>query len=321
MSTFSKVNFKTLNYNSFRPHYPSSFYKILANYVTKGDESKLPLGKSIDLGCGTGVATYPLLNISQEVYGLDLSPSMIETANSLIESRLAELGISDLNRIKFKSGAVEDFVNKKQSSKEEGLEEGTIDLITAAQCIHWFKDYDSFFENAAKLLRPGGVLAYFFYNDPVIVDYSGSGADKDEVVNKAKKIYFKYVYDDPKYIGPHWEQPGRNIVKHFLEEVNAKVPKELYTDITINTFKPSPSKPVANIETDLDLKKMNLSLKGYVDYLSTYSGFHNYKDATGDKDNVLELFLTELEQETGWDRNTTKIDLVWNTGYTFIRRK
>ena len=107
MTTFSKTNFKSLNYNSFRPHYPPSFYKILADYVTKVElplPINLPIDKTIYLGCGTGVATYPLLNISTNVIGVDLSLKMIETANSLIEKNLQTLGIKNSTltlRIKF----------------------------------------------------------------------------------------------------------------------------------------------------------------------------------------------------------------------------
>ncbi|EGW30941.1 uncharacterized protein SPAPADRAFT_62852 [Spathaspora passalidarum NRRL Y-27907] len=307
MSTFSKSNFKTLHYNTFRPQYPPSFYSILSKYVAR----PLPLQTTIDLGCGTGVATYPLLNISKNVIGIDLSPSMIDTANSLKSSRVKELGYAD-SSIRFITGAVEEFV-----AKDEHV--GQVDLITAAQCIHWFQDYDAFFANAAKLLRPGGVLAYFYYIDPIIVNFSGSGSDKADVIKKAHDTYLKYAYDDPKLMGPHWEQPGRDILKHFCTTVNDHIPG-LYDDITINTFIPSAEKPYADEQVDLDLKKTGLKLQGYVDYLGTYSGLHNYVEATGDT-TFLDRFLSELEEVTGWDRETTTVDLVWNTGYTFIRKK
>ena len=40
-------------------------------------------------------------------------------------------------------------------------------------------------------------------------------------------------------MGPCWEQPGRDILKHFCVSVNNEIPHELYTDITINTFNPT----------------------------------------------------------------------------------
>lgn len=341
MTTFSKTNFKSLNYNSFRPHYPPSFYKILADYVTKVElplPINLPIDKTIDLGCGTGVATYPLLNISTNVIGVDLSLKMIETANSLIEKNLQTLGINNSTltpRIKFITGSVEEFVKQQQQNKDHSvastLEPNSIDLITAAQCIHWFQDYDSFFQNCHQLLKNDtGVLAYFFYNDPKIVGFLGPAREdipKEEILKLSYQVYNKYVYDDDNYIGQYWEQPGRNILKHFCQQVNEKIPRDLYTDIVINTFKPSIEKnnsgntSIANEEVDLDLKKIGISIQDYIDYISTYSGFHNYKEVTGNDDLLTNEFVKEVIEVTGWDLAKTKIDLVWNTGYTFIRKR
>jgi len=319
MATFSKSNFKTLNYNSFRPHYPPSFYNILSLYVQKGQhQHDLPVAKVIDLGCGTGVATYPLLNFARHVIGLDLSPSMIETANSLIAERLKEMG-KDPNdsRIEFKVGSAESFVNDRNN-----VEAGSVDLITAAQCIHWFKDYDSFFQSTAKLLKSGGTLAYFYYIDPMIVDFSGpSNGDKTEILDKAYEIYLKYAYNDPNLIGPHWEQPGRGILKNFCKEVNSHILEDLFTDVTINTYKTSVKNSHADDSKDLDLKKLNISLYQYLSYFETYSGFHNYKEETGNADLIRKDFVKELLDATGWDLEKTRVDLVWNTGYTFARKR
>ncbi|KAI5950415.1 hypothetical protein CANMA_005343 [Candida margitis] len=319
MTTFSKSGFKTLNYNSFRPHYPPSFYKVLSQYVQKGQQQhELPVAKAIDLGCGTGVATYPLLNFVRYVIGLDLSPSMINTANSLVPQRLKEMGIDPSDsRITFQVGSAESFVNSS-----DNVEASSVDLITAAQCIHWFQDYDSFFQSSAKLLKSGGTLAYFYYIDPMIVNFSGpSQGIKEDILEKAYEVYLKFAYNDPNLIGPHWEQPGRNILKNFCEEVNSHIPRDEFTDITINTYKASATNPSADTAQELDLKKLNISLQEYLAYFETYSGFHNYKEKTGNVDLIKADFVKELVDATGWDLEKTKVDLVWNTGYTFIRKK
>ena len=74
-------------------------------------------------------------------------------------------------------------------------------------------------------------------------------------------------------------------------------------------------------EVDLDLKKIGISIQDYIDYISTYSGFHNYKEVTGNDDLLTNEFVKEVIEVTGWDLAKTKIDLVWNTGYTFIRKE
>ena len=318
MATFSKVNFKTINYNSFRPHYPSSFYQILSKYATEGKESRVPLNKSLDLGCGTGVATYSLLNFVDDVTGIDVSPPMIETAKSLIPERCEQMNVKDRSRIKFKTGSAESFVSL--GSRE--VEDNSIDLIVAAQCIHWFQDYNIFYKSCASLLKQGGTLAYWYYVDPIVIDFQGPAkGEKMEILKKAFQIYSKYVYDDPKFIGPHWEQPGRNIIKNLCVEVNEAIPKDLYSDIKIQTYVPDFDGNVKPTDDDLKLEKLNMLINDFIKYLNTYSGFHNYKDATGDKENLIELFLSECETELGWDREKTRIDIVWRTGYTFMKKK
>lgn len=317
MATFSKNSFKALNYNSFRPHYPSSFYQTLSKYATGGDESKLPLNKGLDLGCGTGVATYLLLNFVDKVVGVDLSPKMIETAQSLIPTRCQEMAVEDKSRIEFMTGSAEEFVNLEPQK----MAQGSVDLIVAAQCIHWFQDYDTFFRSCNSLLKKGGTLAYWYYVDPIMVDFNGPAkGEKKEVLEKAFQIYNKYNYDDPKYIGPHWEQPGRSIIRDLCVKVNEGVPKDVFTDINVNTFIPDFDGKHTPSEDDLDLTKTNISLDDFVLYLRTYSGYHTFKDVTGDKDNVMELFISECESELGWDRNTTKIDIIWRTGYVFMKK-
>lgn len=318
MSTFSRGSYKALQYNSFRPHYPSSFYDILGKYVADGDPAMLPVKKCLDIGCGTGVATFPLLGMAESVIGIEPSEPMIETANKLVKDRCVELGFSDSNRIHFVKGTAESIASSPEM-------EGTIDLITVAEAIHWFGDWKAFFEASAKLLKPGGTLAYWMYVDPIIVNFTGphqSGLSKKEVLQKAMGVYFKFAYDDPRFIGPHWNQPGRGILKDMCKEVEQVIPKNLFGDLVIHEFTPESGKPDYGLETkDLVLNRKGIKIQDYVNYFETYSGFHAYREATGDTTLLSEKFVDALEAETGWDRTKTTIDLVWNTKYVFLRRK
>lgn len=309
MTTFAKSGFRSINYNSFRPHYPPSFYKVLLDYVQKDRVESI-----IDLGCGTGVASFPLLNISDKVVGLDLSPLMIEGANKLKADRLEQMGITDADRISFQVSAVEDFEAPPES----------FDLITCAECIHWFKDYDAFFASAAKQLRPGGVLAYWYYVDPVVVDFEGpydTSRSKVEIRDAAMQLYRRFVYEDPQYLGPCWEQPGRGLLQNFLVEVDKHIPYSLYKDVVINKFTPTSDGNTVHKDTDLILERKDITLGDFTNYLSTYSSFHNYRDKTGQDGEFLDLFTSTLEKELGWDREKTKLSLDWYTGYTFLRKR
>lgn len=309
MSTFAKAGFKSSNYNSFRPRYPTSFYKLLMEYV-----GRLEVERTIDLGCGSGQATYSLLKYSQNVFGLDLSPPMIATANKVKHNKLQELGIDDDKRIDFQVCAVEEFEAPAAS----------FDLITAAECIHWFKNYPKFFEAAARQLKPKGVLAYWYYVDPVVVSFKGphdSSRTPQELSRRAYEIYNKFVYEDPQYLGPHWDQPGRNILRDVLIEVDSNVPETLYTDVKVQKYKPSTDGNLKLTDADLHLVREKTTLIDYTNYISTYSLFHNYSEATKKGAELLELMIKTFEEELGWDRHETLLDLHWTSGYTFMRKK
>lgn len=308
MAAFAKSGFRSANYNSFRPHYPPSFYKILTDYV-----GKPKVGHTIDLGCGTGVATYPLLNISESVVGMDISPPMIDTANKLKAQRLEEMGVADSDRISFTVSAVEDFEAPPES----------FDLITAAECIHWFKDHDAFFAAAARQLKPGGTLAYWYYVDPVIVGFSGPRNDMGDVAikDRAMQLYRKFAYEDPELLGLCWDNPGRTYLQNFLVEVDKHIPHALYKDVIVNKYVPNTSGEVKYSDRDLQLAKRSISLKDYTNYFSTFSAYHNYNEKTGKGEEAIEQFTKACEEELGWDRNTTTVDLEWYAGYTFMKKR
>lgn len=307
MTTFAKTGFKSINYNSFRPSYPPSFYDTLIDFY-----GKKRVGKTIDLGCGTGVATFPLLNFSDYVLGLDLSPLMIEAANKLKSERLAQMGISDESRIEFQQGAVETMKQENES----------FDLITAAECVHWFQDFGLFFKAAAAMLKPNGVLAYWYYVDPVFVGFSGpydQKRSKEEILQAALEIYAKYAYEDPKWLRDYWEQPGRNILRNGLKLVDEHIPEGLFKEVKIKKFNPDPRKPLEYSDDDLQLVKKDITLGHFIKYMTTFSSYHNFEEATGDKLGLEASVLKDFEA-LGWDKDETKVDVAWYSGYTFLRK-
>lgn len=48
-------------------------------------------------------------------------------------------------------------------AERSGLETGSADLVAVAQALHWF-DFPAFFEEAKRVLRPGGIIAVWAYN-------------------------------------------------------------------------------------------------------------------------------------------------------------
>jgi SAM-dependent methyltransferase len=95
--------------------------------------------RALDVGCGTGQSTVALLEVAEEIVGLDCSAEMLSHA---VRSE----------RIRFVEARAEQMP----------FADATFGLMTVALAFHWF-DQQQFFREAQRLLRPGGWLV--FYND------------------------------------------------------------------------------------------------------------------------------------------------------------
>lgn len=308
MTTFAKAAFDSARYEAFRPRYPQSFYELLKLYIGKSE-----VDATMDLGCGTGVASFALVKFSKKVTALDISAKMIATADRVKKERLAQFGVEDQSRVTFKVSSVQNLDEPPNS----------YDLITAAQCIHWFGDFNSFFAACSNFLKPGGVLAYWYYADPIVVDFEGPSdptRSKEEISNAAREIYHRLVYDDPNGLGPHWDQPGRNILKDFLVEVDQKIPYDKFENVKIKKYKPKSGSEAGLSDDDLQIYHENANLLTLAEYLSTYSAFHTYNEVTGKGEEFIEKFVETFENELGWDREKTRLNLHWNAGYTFLTK-
>jgi SAM-dependent methyltransferase len=58
-------------------------------------------------------------------------------------------------------------VYKVARAESSGVSSSSVDLVTAAQALHWFVA-SAFFTEAKRILRPQGVIAVWGYGDPVL---------------------------------------------------------------------------------------------------------------------------------------------------------
>ncbi|TVY41651.1 putative methyltransferase [Lachnellula occidentalis] len=130
-------------YASHRNSYEPAVYKTVFDFhAAHGGQ----FGLVLDCGCGPGNATRDLALEFDQAVGTDAGAAMIDAAR--------ELGG------KTKSGADIrwEVVPAEMFSSVEGLEAGSVDLLTVAMAVHWF-DMDKFYSEAARVLKPGGTMA------------------------------------------------------------------------------------------------------------------------------------------------------------------
>jgi ubiquinone/menaquinone biosynthesis C-methylase UbiE len=91
----------------------------------------------LEVGCGTGRWLAELLPIAQEVYGLDLSPGMLQQAGQRLKSLSLICG----------------------HASHLPFPDSTFDLVFCVNAFHHFPQPRVFISESRRLLRPGGVLA------------------------------------------------------------------------------------------------------------------------------------------------------------------
>lgn len=120
-------------YASFRPQYPGALFDWLAVNSPGPD-------RALDIACGNGQASRPLLKHFRQVLACDASPEQLHAAPDL-------LGIDCF----------------AADATTQPLADASLDLIVVAQALHWFAT-PAFFAEVRRLLRPGGLFCAWCYS-------------------------------------------------------------------------------------------------------------------------------------------------------------
>lgn len=146
-----------------RGYHPNLYKTIIAQHTSSGGQ----LGTLLDVGCGPGIAARGLAVDFTHVIGIDPSAGMIDTARSLGGNTKSGEGI------RFEMSSAETLGSNLVEGK---VEDGSVDLITAATSAHWF-DMNLFWPAAARVLKPGGSVALWTTGD-IGIDASMPNAEK-----------------------------------------------------------------------------------------------------------------------------------------------
>ncbi len=126
-------------YASARPEYPPALFAWIAGIAPAR-------GRVWDAGCGSGQASRGLAEVFDDVFATDPSASQIAQAGSVDGVRFAV-----------------------EPAERCSLADESVDAVCVAQALHWF-DRDAFFAECARVLKPGGVLVAWGYQDIEVPD-------------------------------------------------------------------------------------------------------------------------------------------------------
>ena len=125
------------DYASARPEYPQALFAWIAS-VAPGTRW------AWDAGCGSGQASRGLAARFDLVFASDPSAAQVAQAHGPANVRFAA-----------------------EPGERCSLPDASVDAVCVAQALHWF-DRAAFFDECARVLRAGGVLVAWGYQDLVV---------------------------------------------------------------------------------------------------------------------------------------------------------
>lgn len=229
-STFKDLfSAQASDYAKFRPTYPKELFKYLSSLVESRE-------LCWDCGTGNGQAACELASYFNLVIATDPSPGQLKNA------------VEHSNVQYFEASA----------STAPMILDRSVDLVTAAQAFHWFKQ-DEFFREVARVVRPGGALAFWCYSLAKISPEVNTAIDK--------------LYNG--ILGPYWEKERLLVEDHFKSVV---VP---FAEINPPTFSMSAT----------------WTFEHLIGYLSTWSALQKYIQVHSK--NPIELVYEDLRRAWG----------------------
>lgn len=201
-------------YKRYRPAWPDEVFTWLGT-LTAGH------ARAWDVGTGNGQAAHGLAGVFDEVIATDASATQIAAADPH-------------PKVAYAVGTAED----------SGLAAGSVDLVLAAQAFHWF-DFERFFAECRRVVKPGGVVACLTYLHPT-VDAGPIDA-----------ALWRYIA----HVRPDWPPERR-----FVDAGYSNAPFPFGPEIVV------PAGMALSLE---------LGLEDFIGYLATWSAAQRYRERTG----------------------------------------
>ncbi|XP_077977811.1 putative methyltransferase DDB_G0268948 [Glandiceps talaboti] len=178
---------------------------------------------AVDVGCGPGQSTTILAEYFHQVVGLEISESQLQEANVN----------NHYPNVKYRAGSADSLP----------VDDGAVDLITAAQAAHWF-DLQRFYQEVDRVLRPNGCLAVYGYGLPQIMKEDGRSNQqfKTLLYNLHYRTWKKYFCVDKRLIlANHYQDIILPYKEDFLRVDNLSIRMEYTVEDFIGYLKTTSS--------------------------------------------------------------------------------
>jgi hypothetical protein len=208
------------------------------------------------------------------------------------------------------------------------LADKSVSCAVAGQAAHWF-DYTRAWPELARVVAPGGTMAFWGYKDHIVVGHPQTIDIFDR---------FTYGKEDPvpgmESLDRYWERPGRDILRGSFKEI---VPPEHDWD-EVRKLAWDPDRKTGDIEgtaEEVVWMRKTLKLGELEGYVRTYSSFGRWKDqhpaiksrADGGQGDIIDKLFDELllavpEWKAKGDKwRDIEVDVVWGTVLLMATRK
>ena len=127
-----KFSAKGSIYSASRPNYPDGLFE----YLTRRG-ILTPQRTAADIGSGTGIFSIQLAQTVKTVFAVEPNDSMRRAAKRDCEAFGGRI------------------ISVQASAEHTGLQDGSVDCVTAAQAFHWF-DRQAFRAECRRILKPSG---------------------------------------------------------------------------------------------------------------------------------------------------------------------
>jgi ubiquinone/menaquinone biosynthesis C-methylase UbiE len=133
----NKFGNQAQNYTKYRRPYVENLYELFFSVLPTGS------ARILDVACGTGKSTEPLIKEGIEVFGVDVDPLMIEEAKKQAQLKNVNISysVADVEYLPF--------------------EDGYFDAVTVGTAFHWFANKTAL-DEIKRVLRKNGILFIFW---------------------------------------------------------------------------------------------------------------------------------------------------------------